>query len=58
MKKELHFKQYYISKITIFWDITTCSLLKVNRRFGEKYRIHPQVQKDCFLAGLFFDPED
>jgi hypothetical protein len=27
-------------KSTIFWDITPCSLLKVNRRFGGTYRIH------------------
>jgi hypothetical protein len=34
-----------VLKSTIFWDITPCSPLKVNRRFG-------------FLLGLFFDPED
>jgi hypothetical protein len=26
----------------IFWDITLCSPLSVNRRFGGTYRLHPQ----------------
>jgi hypothetical protein len=26
----------------MFWDITPCSPLKVNRRFGETYRLHLQ----------------
>jgi hypothetical protein len=29
-------------KSTIFWDITPCSLLNINRRFGGKYRLHLQ----------------
>jgi hypothetical protein len=29
-------------KISIFWDITPCSPLKVNRRFGRTYRLHLQ----------------
>jgi hypothetical protein len=29
-------------KSTIFWDITPCSPLKVNRRFGGTYRHHLQ----------------
>jgi hypothetical protein len=29
-------------KISIFWDITPCSPLKVNRRFGGTYRLHLQ----------------
>jgi hypothetical protein len=39
----------------VFWDITPCSPLKVNRRFGGKqmYLLHAG-----FLVGLFFDPED
>jgi hypothetical protein len=28
-----------IMKSTIFWDITPCSPLKVNRRFGGVYRL-------------------
>jgi hypothetical protein len=47
-------------KSTIFWDITPCSPLKVNRRFeGDKF-----LRNVCYLLhaglllGLFFDPED
>jgi hypothetical protein len=32
-----------VMKSTLFWDITPYSLLKVNRRFGETYRLHLQV---------------
>jgi hypothetical protein len=32
-------------KSTIFWDITPCSPLSVNRRFGGTYRLHLQVRK-------------
>jgi hypothetical protein len=32
-------------KITIFWDITLCSPLKVNRRFGGIHRLHLQGRK-------------
>jgi hypothetical protein len=28
---------------TIFWDIATCSPLKLNRRFGGTYRLHLQL---------------
>jgi hypothetical protein len=31
-----------VMKSTVFWDITLCSRLKVNRRFGETYRHHRQ----------------
>jgi hypothetical protein len=34
--------QTNILKSTIFWDITPCSLLSVNRRFGATYRLHLQ----------------
>jgi hypothetical protein len=34
-----------IMKSTIFWDITPCSPLKVNRRFGGTYRLHLQGRK-------------
>jgi hypothetical protein len=60
-------------KSTIFWDITPCSLLKVNRRFGGTYRLHPQIRRisqqetsvkaggeqsqACFLLGSFLDLE-
>jgi hypothetical protein len=32
-------------KSTIYWDITPCSPLKVNRRFGESFRPHLQVRR-------------
>jgi hypothetical protein len=32
-------------KSTIFWDITSCSPLKVNWRFGGTYRLHFQSRK-------------
>jgi hypothetical protein len=34
-----------IMKITIFWDITPCSPLSVNRRFGGTYCLHLQGRK-------------
>jgi hypothetical protein len=57
---------------SIFWDITPCSLVKVNRRFGGTYRLHLQgrisraryqriLLASCFHAGVLlglFDPED
>jgi hypothetical protein len=49
-------------KSSVFWDITPCSLLKVNRRFGGTCRLHLQpcayylVHVD-FLLGLCFNPE-
>jgi hypothetical protein len=33
-----------VMKSSIFWDITLCSPLKVNRHFGGTYRLHLQVQ--------------
>jgi hypothetical protein len=40
---------------SVFWDITACSPLKVNRCFGgkQRYLLHAG-----FLLGLFFNPED
>jgi hypothetical protein len=32
-------------KSILFWDVTPCSLLSCNRRFGGTYRLHPQGQK-------------
>jgi hypothetical protein len=32
-------------KSTILWDITPCSPLRVNRRFGGTYRLHLQDRK-------------
>jgi hypothetical protein len=31
-----------VMKSTVFWDITPCSTLKVNRRFGVTYRLYLQ----------------
>jgi hypothetical protein len=56
-----------IMKSAIFWDITPCSPLKVNRRFRGTCRLHLQgrnraVLAICFhagfLLGLFFGSED
>jgi hypothetical protein len=55
-----------VMKSIIFWDVTPCSLLRCNRRFGGTYRIHLQGRrKFCLppayllvLAEIFFDPED
>jgi hypothetical protein len=32
-------------KSTIFWDITPCSPLNVNRRFGGTYRLYLQGRR-------------
>jgi hypothetical protein len=54
-------------KSSIFWDITKCSPLKVNRRIGGTYRLHLQSRRisqarndgeASFLVRLFFDTED
>jgi hypothetical protein len=34
-----------VMKSTIFWDITPCSTMSVDRRFGGTYRLHLQGQK-------------
>jgi hypothetical protein len=34
-----------LMKSPVFWNITPCSLLKVNRRFGGIYRLHRQVPR-------------
>jgi hypothetical protein len=34
-----------VTNSTIFWHITPCSPLSVNRRFGGKYRLHLQSRK-------------
>jgi hypothetical protein len=58
-------------KRIIFWDITPCSPLKVNRRFGGSYDLHIQGpwisqarnQRESrwqaeLWFGLFFNPDD
>jgi hypothetical protein len=60
-----------VMKSIIFWDVTPCSLLRCNRRFGETYRLYlqgrrkfqqepasKQVASILLLAEIFFDPED
>jgi hypothetical protein len=34
-----------IMKSIIFWDMTPCSPLSFNRRFGGKYRLHFRVEE-------------
>jgi hypothetical protein len=61
-----------VMKGSIFWDITLCSPLKVNRRFGRVSSLHIQRRRKkppwtrfaCYLfhaglfLGLYFDPEN
>jgi hypothetical protein len=54
-----------VMKISIFWDITPCSPLKVNRLFGGTGLLHLKGRRisqarNQHDAGsrLFFDPED
>jgi hypothetical protein len=44
-------------KSSIFWDITACSRLKVNRCLGGTLRSARYLFHVGFLLGLFFDPE-
>jgi hypothetical protein len=44
-----------VMKSSICWDITPCSPLKVNRRFGGSAC---NLLHAAFLPDLFFDPED
>jgi hypothetical protein len=34
-----------VMKSSIFWDITPCSPLKLNRHFGETYRLRIYVRR-------------
>jgi hypothetical protein len=54
LSRELGLKLLYVGfdvltavvmKSIIFWDISLCSTLKVNRRFGGTYRFHLQVRR-------------
>jgi hypothetical protein len=31
-----------VMKASVFWDISPCGPLKINRRFGVTYNLHPQ----------------
>jgi hypothetical protein len=44
-KQFIYHKLKWNLKSTIFCDITPCSLLKVNRRFGGIYRLHRQGRR-------------
>jgi hypothetical protein len=37
-----------VTKSIIFWDVTPCSLLSYNRRFGGTYCLHPQGRRNNF----------
>jgi hypothetical protein len=41
-------------KSITFWDVTPCSLLSCNRRFGATYRLHLQGRRNNFLLLLSF----
>jgi hypothetical protein len=54
-------------KSSVLWDLTLCSPLKFNQHFGGICCFHFQglrissacyLLHDCFLPGLFYDPED
>jgi hypothetical protein len=69
-KNMSHYEKHLAAvKSTIFWDITMCSPLKVDRRFGGACRFHLQGRRISgallstffqagFLLGVFFEPED
>jgi hypothetical protein len=40
-----------VVRSSIYWNITPCSPLKVNRRFGETYRLHLQGRRISEKAG-------
>jgi hypothetical protein len=46
-------------KSSVFWDMTPCSSLNVNRRFGEETcRYASYLLHAGFMFGLFIEPED
>jgi hypothetical protein len=47
-----------VTKSPIFWDITPCSTLKVNRSFVEHVTSIFWLLHDGFFLGLLFDPDD
>jgi hypothetical protein len=51
-----------VMKSSAYWDITPCSSVIVNQRFGGTYHLHFQSEKALLDAlrflGLLFDPED
>jgi hypothetical protein len=49
---------WWHQRSTFFWDITSCSPLSVNRRFGGTYRLRLQghLRSRWFLVALIFLP--
>jgi hypothetical protein len=55
-----------VVKSSLFWDITLCSWLKVNRRFGGTCRLHllgrrvnqARYQREMRWQAELFDPQD
>jgi hypothetical protein len=45
-------------KSSIFWDITPCSPLKLNQRFGGTCCLHLHGRRISQETSLFFDPND
>jgi hypothetical protein len=68
----LHCKTFPLWRILIFWDITPCSPLKINRHSSGTCRLHLQGRsiiqainqhegwstKSGFLRSFFFEPDD
>jgi hypothetical protein len=48
----LYFGEYFLLDSIIFWDMTPCSLLSFNKRFGGTYRLH--LPPGCLL--VFSEP--
>jgi hypothetical protein len=46
----IRFNIKYRLKSIIFWNITPCSLLSCNRRFGGKYRLNLQGRRNNFVT--------
>jgi hypothetical protein len=64
-KRSLSFREtltVVVMNSCVFWEITPCSPLKVNRRFEYAFLLHLQgrISRDMhdILPGLFHDPED
>jgi hypothetical protein len=57
LKAESNIQNINIIKSYIFWDITSCSSLKVNRRFGGISLLTTCFHAG-FLLGFFFETED
>jgi hypothetical protein len=51
-----------VMKSVIFWEMTPCSALSFNRRFGGTYRLHLQGRRNSFskpaIKQVAGDPED